>query len=246
MISPKGSVEIKVRVPKPVNLPSLQKEAEEAAVLLATKSILTPTITVYTRGFNVWKHREQQYGEEWKRMYDEQTTLLDQLRVEKKKAQRQLDANIEQEAMFQLLIEQETERVEKEEREREELLRLQLERENEEHARKEREREEREEREREEREEREWMEQMWASEQREYEFRERLEKEGKWKELAALDGYSKEMLQSMDDEVDWEGQQRHRIAGGFTSAYYQGINYNSLHSARDILKEYHWYDWGYK
>lgn len=43
--------------------------------------------------------------------------------------------------------------------------------------------------------------------------------------------------QNMEDELEWESQQRHRIAGGFTTASEQGINYSRLASFRSYLKK---------
>jgi len=148
MNSQRGTVEIKVRAPKPINLPSLKKEADDAAAKLATKSIFTPTILVTPKDFNVWEDRYRRNGDEWKRRFDEQSAILDQLRKEKKEAHRCHALKLRQsETDLQILIEQEMERVEKEERENKEVERLQRERDE-----REREREEREEREREERE----------------------------------------------------------------------------------------------
>jgi len=157
MNSQRGNVEIKVRAPKPINLPSLKKEADDAAAKLATESVLTPTILITPKDFNVWEDRYRRNGDEWKRRFDEQSAILDRLREEKKEAERRHALKLEQSAAdFQLLIDQEFERVEKEEREREEAEQLRRDREEREREeREEREREEREEREREEREERE-------------------------------------------------------------------------------------------
>ena len=73
--------------------------------------------------------------------------------------------------------------------------------------------------------------------------RERLEKEGKWKELAILDGYDIEMFQEMADNLEWESQQRHRIDDCWTTDREQGINYGQLHSSKSLLDKYHYWSW---
>lgn len=151
--------EIKVRAPKPVNIPSENKEKEPVEADLRSDTATSPTKSICPKWCNVWDFRFQQNGDWWK--------FISHHREEK------------------------------------ELSR---------------------------------EEELWKE-------RERLEKEGKWKELAILDGYDLRMFDEMADNLEWESQQRHRIAGGWTTARDQGINYGQLHSSKSLLDEYHYWSW---
>lgn len=144
-----GRAEIKVCAPKPVNIPSENKEKEPVEADLRSDTATSPTKSICTKRCTIWDFRFQQNDDLWD----------------------------------------------------------------------------------------------FISQNREEKERERLEKEGKWKELAILDGYDLRMFDEMADDLEWESQQRDRIAGGWTTAREQGINYGQLHSSKSLLDEYHYWEW---
>jgi hypothetical protein len=190
-----GRAEIKVRAPKPVNIPSENKEKEPVEADLRSDTATSPTKSICPKRCNVWDFRFQQNGDWW--------DFISQHREEKELCGERYNNDL----FLQGLTKKWKKKKEDE-------------------ARYDR-----------------WYEEKCKREEELWKERERLEKEGKWKELAILDGYDLRMFDEMADDLEWESQQRHRIAGGWTTAREQGINYGKLHSSKSLLDEYHYWSW---